>query len=106
MALKDLAVTEAPKTPRVSLSCWLTFDRNGIRKMYKSKPALHAGEKTMKVNLSVPTSVFKEPDLIANVVLEGDPPPEHRMELVADVKEALDSIPHIFVSVPPATDDE
>lgn len=88
-------------TDNVRFSCWLTFDQRGINKMFKNRPALHKGEKSMRVELTVPKAVFREPDLVAAIELQGEPAPEHRCEIVASVKEALDAIPEVFVSVPP-----
>ena len=76
--------------------------------MCKNKPGLHAGEKSIRVDLPVPCAVFTEPELGASVQLEGAPATDHRIELVTAVRDALDAIPHIHVSVPPvqAGDDE
>lgn len=89
-------------TDTIKMDCWLTFDQSGINKMYKNKPALYAGEKSMRVVLTVPKLVFKEPDLVASITLTGQPTPEHKEDIVASVKDALDSIPHIHVSIPTA----
>lgn len=84
----------------VKLACWLTFDQRGINKMYKNRPGLYAGEKAIQVNLTVPKAVFRDPDLIADIKIKGEPPAEFLAEVEADLREALDAIPHIHVSIP------
>lgn len=49
-------------------SCYLVFDRHGIRKMTKTRPALSAGQFAVKVRVNCPPTVFD--NAIPEAVLE------------------------------------
>ena len=51
---------------------WITIKSNGSMRLTKNKPGIEWNEVSMRLNIELPDSVFKRPQLQANIKIDGE----------------------------------
>lgn len=86
-ALRYIMGTATEETMRDS--CYLVFDRRGVRKMTKTAPDLSSGQYAVKVNVGVPDGLFDRtfPEVDIEVPEQAVIAPEVAVEFDEEVDE-------------------
>lgn len=70
------------------VSNWLVINRNGVKTVRKSKPALEWDEIAVKLNIEIPNELFQRPTIEATVKVTDVPNTVYEPELViADIQD-------------------
>ena len=67
--------------------------------MNMSQPNIDAGQRRIKVALSVPKSLFKKPDLIARITLVGEPEIADPVEVTDELRRVVDELPGVILQM-------
>lgn len=72
----------------MKVSNWLVINRNGVKTVRKSKPALEWDEIAVKLNIEIPNELFQRPTIEATVKVTDVPNTVYEPELViADIQD-------------------
>lgn len=88
-----------PQTKIITMEAWLTFDRDGFNRMTKTPPSVGHQERRIRVRLEVPESLFKDPDLQANITLDGDPQIADPIQIEQQLRDAIAPIPGVQLTI-------
>lgn len=83
----------------ITMPAWIVFDRDGILRTTVSEPATKAAERKMRIELTVPESIFKEPVLSAKIVVEGESGTKTQIAAIHRVQEAIRGIPEAELQI-------
>lgn len=76
-------------TRMIEYNFWLTFDRDGLTpKATRNAPSLKPAERSMRCQVVLPETLFKQPSLTATITVD-EPPAK---ELSFDLKAASDAL--------------
>lgn len=82
---------KTPEQKLVRFDFYLRLSRSGKVEAMKKPPALAPNERAVRLNLSVPASVFATPQLTAKIAFEGEPTVIDAIEITSRVQDILDS---------------
>ena len=68
----------------ITMDCWLIFNQAGVVRMSKTPPALKPLERAIQVVLDVSVTVFSQPLLKANIVVDHIGPQVTKVQLVIE----------------------
>lgn len=69
---------------------WLVINKNGIKTVRKSKPALDWDELAVKINLNIPKELFDRPQIEATLKIQDVPNISNDYELIINTKELIE----------------
>jgi len=81
----------------MKVNAWLTINNRGSTRLTKSKPNLDWNEVTMYLNVELPDSLFKRPQIQANIKIDGELNYEFDYELNKKLEDALETLPNIHL---------
>lgn len=74
---------------RIEYAGWLVVDSIGGMRLTRSEPKVGANERKVALTVSVPTSVFKTPELKAELTFDGAPQSVNVSKVEAAVADAV-----------------
>lgn len=85
---------------------WVVLDADGSMKLSRTEPAVSRNQRKMKLDVTVPKSVFRTPELRAVIsISDDDAPPVISAEVQARAAEALRDVIGVDIALsvsPPA----
>lgn len=69
---------------------WLIINKNGIKAVRRTKPALEYNEIAVKVNMSIPKELFERPTIEANLIIDNVPNNASNTDLIINTKELIE----------------
>jgi len=76
---------------------WLRINSNGSMRISKSEPGLDWDEVKMFLNIDIPDSVFKRPQLKANIKIDGELNYEFDYQTEKNIEEVLKTLPNVHL---------
>lgn len=74
----------------MKVSNWLVINKNGVKSVRKSKPALDWDEIAIKVNLEIPNELFQRPTLEATVQVTDVPNMAYKPDVILDTVDLIE----------------
>ena len=74
----------------MKVSNWLVINRNGVKTVRKSKPALDWDEIAIKLNLEIPNELFQRPTLEATVQVTDVPNTAYKPDVILDTVDLIE----------------
>ena len=74
----------------MKLTNWLIINKNGIKGVRKTKPALEYNEIAVKINLDIPKELFERPSIEATLKVEDVPNVAYKPDLIINTKELIE----------------
>ncbi len=71
-------------------SSWLIVNRNGIKGVRKTRPALDWDEIAIKINLEIPKELFDRPTIEATLEVKDVPNNAYRPDIVVNTAELIE----------------
>lgn len=71
-------------------SSWLIINKNGIKGVRKTKPALEWDELAVKINIEIPNQLFERPQVEANLKIENIPNKSYEPEMLINTAELIE----------------
>jgi hypothetical protein len=71
-------------------SSWLIINKNGIKSVRKTKPALEWDEIAVRVHLEIPNQLFGRPQIEATLKVEDIPNNSYSPELLINTAELIE----------------
>lgn len=72
------------------LTNWLVINKNGVKAVRKSKPALDWDEIAVKINIDVPKELFQRPTLEATLTVKDIPNNAYMPDVVLDTVDLIE----------------
>lgn len=69
---------------------WLVINRNGIKNVRKTRPALEWDEIAMKVNLDIPKELFERPTLEATIEVKDIPNNAYNPDVILNTVDLIE----------------
>lgn len=69
---------------------WLTINKNGIKAVRRTKPALGWDEIAFKVNLDIPDELFRRPTIEATLQVKDIPNNAYQPEIVLNTVDLIE----------------
>lgn len=76
---------------------WLIINNRGTTRLTKNKPALNWDEIAMLLNIEMPDSVFKRPQIQANIKIDGEMNYEFDYETQQKINDVLHTLPNVHL---------
>lgn len=74
----------------MKVSNWLVINKNGVKSVRKSKPALDWDEIAIKVNLDIPNELFQRPTLEATVQVTDVPNNAYKPDVILNTVDLIE----------------
>lgn len=90
-------------------SSWLIVNRNGIKGVRKTRPALDWDEIAIKINIEVPRELFERPTIEATLQVTDVPNNAYRPDVVVNTAELIEQQTGAkinFKVIPPEEEDQ
>ena len=76
---------------------WLRINSNGSLKISKTEPGLEWNEVKMCLSLEIPDSVFRRPQIQANIKIDGEMNYEFDYETKQNIDDVLKTLPNVHL---------
>ena len=76
---------------------WMTINNRGSARLTKQKPRVDWNEVTMLLSIEIPDSVFKRPQLQANIKIDGELNYEFDYEITEKLENVLQTMPNVHL---------
>lgn len=71
-------------------SSWLIINKNGIKAVRRTKPALEYNEIAVKINLEIPKELFERPTIEATLKINDVPNNAYNPDLIINTKDLIE----------------
>lgn len=71
-------------------SSWLIINKNGVKGVRKTRPALEWDEIAIKINLEIPKELFERPTIEATLEVKDVPNNAYRPDIVVNTAELIE----------------
>lgn len=69
---------------------WLVINKNGIKAVRRTKPALEYNEIAVKINLEIPKELFERPLIEASLKIKDIPNNAYNPDIIINTKELIE----------------
>lgn len=69
---------------------WLVINKNGIKTVRRTKPALEYNEIAVKINLEIPKELFERPLIEASLKIKDIPNNAYNPDIIVNTKELIE----------------
>lgn len=69
---------------------WLIINKNGIKAVRRTKPALDYNEIAVKINLDIPKELFERPSIEATLKIDGVPNNVYKPDLIINTADLIE----------------
>ena len=69
---------------------WLIINKNGIKAVRRTKPALDYNEIAVKINLDIPKELFERPSIEATLKIDGVPNNAYKPDLIVNTVDLIE----------------